>query len=286
MARIGVIGGSGLYDIEGIEVKEKKRIKTPFGDASGEFTVGRLEGKEVVFLPRHDRGHCINPTQINYRANIYGMKELGVEHIISVTACGSLKKELEPMHFVIPLQFVDRTNQARQYTFFDEGIVAHIGFAHPVCENLAKVAYNAAKDNGVTAHLGGTYVNMEGPQFSTLAESNLYRRWGMDIIGMTNMTEARLAREAEMCYVSLAAVTDYDCWHETADSVTVEMIIDNLNKNVASAKRILKDMVGRLDGERTCACKDALQYAIITDPKTITKATKKKLNIIIGKYMK
>ncbi|MGB2705377.1 MAG: S-methyl-5'-thioadenosine phosphorylase [Candidatus Omnitrophota bacterium] len=286
MARIGVIGGSGLYDIEGIEIKEKKRIRTPFGEPSGEFTVGELGGKEVVFLPRHDRGHRINPTRINYRANIYGMKELGVERIISVTACGSLKEELKPMDFVIPLQFVDRTNQARQYTFFDEGIVAHISFAHPVCEDLAKVVYNAAKDNGVTAHLGGTYINMEGPQFSTLAESNLYRGWGMDIIGMTNMTEARLAREAEICYVSLAAVTDYDCWHETAQSVTVDVIIDNLNKNVANAKKILKDVVTRLDGERACVCKDALKYAIITDRKTISKATKKKLALIIGKYVK
>jgi len=286
MARIGVIGGSGLYDIEGMEVKEKKRIKTPFGEPSGEFTVGRLEGKEVAFLPRHDRGHRINPTRINYRANIYGMKKLGVEHIISVTACGSLKEELRPMHFVIPLQFVDRTNNARQYTFFDDGIVAHIGFAHPVCENLAGIAYKAAKDSGVTAHFGGTYVNMEGPQFSTLAESNLYRSWGMDIIGMTNMTEARLAREAEMCYVSLAAVTDYDCWHETADSVTVEMIIANLNKNVTSAKKILKNIVGRLGGKRSCACGDALKHAIITDPKAVSAHTKSKLALLIGKYMK
>ncbi len=286
MAKIGVIGGSGLYDIEGMEVKDKKRLKTPFGEPSGEFIAGKLEGKEVVFLPRHDRGHRINPTQINYRANIYGMKELGVEHIISVAACGSLREELKPLDFVIPLQFVDRTNHARQYTFFDDGIVAHISFAHPVCESLANVAHNAAKDSGVTTHLGGTYINMEGPQFSTLAESNLYRSWGMDVIGMTNMTEARLAREAEMCYVSLAAVTDYDCWHETADSVTVEMIIDNLNKNVANAKKVLKNMVGRLDGERTCACKDALKYAIITDPKAIPGHTKKKLALIIGKYMK
>jgi len=286
MARIGVIGGSGLYSVDGMEIKEKKTIKTPFGDASGEFIMGRLEGREVVFLPRHDRGHCIGPSQINYRANIYGMKELGVEYIISVTACGSLKEELKPLDFVIPLQFVDRTNHARRHTFFDDGIVAHISFAHPICENLAGITHDAAKDSGVTVHLGGTYINMEGPQFSTLAESNLYRKWGMDIIGMTNMTEARLAREAEMCYVSLAAVTDYDCWHETADSVTVEMIISNLNKNVANAKKILKKIVSRLDGERTCACKDALKYAIITDRKMISGQTKKRLAPIIGKYVK
>jgi len=286
VARIGVIGGSGLYDIEGIKVKEKKRIKTPFGEPSGEFTIGELGGKEVVFLPRHDSGHRINPTQINYRANIYGMKELGVERIISVSACGSLNEKLKPMDFVIPLQFVDRTNHVRQHTFFDEGIVAHVSFAHPVCEDLARVVYNSAKDNGVRVHLGGTYINMEGPQFSTLAESNLYRAWGMDIIGMTNMTEARLAREAEICYVSLAAVTDYDCWHEAEESVTVEVIIDNLNKNVANAKKILKDIVTRIGGERTCACKDALKYAIITDTETIAEETKRKLAIIIGKYVK
>ncbi len=286
MAKIGVIGGSGLYHIEGMEIKERKHLKTPFGEASGEFVIGKIKDREVVFLPRHDKGHRINPTRINYRANIYGMKELGVERIISITACGSLKKELKPLDFVIPLQFVDRTNQARQYTFFDEGIVAHISFAHPVCEELANIVYKAAKSNGVTVHLGGTYINMEGPQFSTVAESQLYRSWGMDIIGMTNMTEARLAREAEICYVSLAAVTDYDCWHETEEKVTVDMIVDNLNKNVENAKRILKDVVVNLNAERTCPCRDALKYAIITDPKAISQATKKKLALIIGRYIK
>ncbi len=286
MARIGVIGGSGLYKIEGMEIKEKKRINTPFGRPSGEFVLGRLEGKDVVFLPRHGVGHSINPSGINYRANIYGMKELGVERVISVTACGSLREELAPMHFVIPLQFVDRTNSSRQNTFFEDGIVAHISFAHPVCEDLAKIAYDSARDSGIAAHLGGTYLNMEGPQFSTLAESNLYRKWGMDIIGMTNMTEARLAREAEMCYVSLAAVTDYDCWHETADSVTVEMIMENLGKNVTNAKKILKNMIGRLDGARSCACKDALKYAVITDLKKVPVHTKKKLALIMGRHMK
>jgi len=286
MSRIGVMGGSGLYHIEGVKIKETKRVKTPFGEPSGEFTIGDLEGKEVVFLPRHDKGHRINPSMINYRANVYGMKKLGVDRIISITACGSLKEELKPMDFVIPLQFVDRTNQARKSTFFDEGVVAHTTFAEPICRDFASTVHEAAKDAGATVHLGGTYLNMEGPQFSTLAESNLYRTWGMDIIGMTNMTEARLAREAEICYVSLAAVTDYDCWHESHESVTVEVIIANLAKNVENSKQILKETISRIGKERKCACKDALKYAIITDPKVITKETKAKLNLLIGKYIK
>ena len=286
MAKIGVIGGSGLYDIEGIEVKEKKTLKTPFGEPSGEFIIGKLEGREVVFLPRHDLGHRISPTKINYRANLYGMKKLGVERIISITACGSLKEEYKPLDFVIPMQFVARTNQARQHTFFDDGIVAHISFAHPICEDLAKAVHTAAEASDVTAHFGGTYINMEGPQFSTLAESNLYRSWGMDIIGMTNMTEARLAREAEICYATLAAVTDYDCWHESAESVTIEVIISNLNKNVENAKKILKKAIIKMREARTCACKDALKYAVITDPKSISREAKKKLDILIGKYIK
>lgn len=286
MAKIGVIGGSGLYNIEGIEIKEKKTLKTPFGEPSGGFIIGKLEGREVVFLPRHDLGHRISPTKINYRANIYGMKKLGVERIISITACGSLKEKYKPLDFVIPMQFVDRTNQARQCTFFDDGIVAHISFAHPICEDLAKVVHAAAEASDVTAHFGGTYINMEGPQFSTLAESNLYRSWGMDIIGMTNMTEARLAREAEICYTTLAAVTDYDCWHEGAESVTIEVIISNLNKNVERAKKILKKAIIKMGEARTCACKDALKYAVITGQKSISRETKKKLDILIGKYIK
>ena len=283
---IGVIGGSGLYGIEGIKIKKSLKVETPFGDPSDKFIVGELNKKEVVFLPRHGKGHRINPSRINYRANIYGMKKLGVERLISVSACGSLKEELRPLDFVIPLQFVDRTNQARKGTFFDDGITAHIAFAHPVCEDLAKLVHAAAESSGVTAHLGGTYLNMEGPQFSTLAESNLYRTWGLDIIGMTNMLEARLAREAEICYVTLAAVTDYDCWHETAEAVSVDVIIDNLRKNVANSKNILKETLSRIGEERTCACKDAMKYAIITDPKAISKKTREKLDIIIGKYVK
>lgn len=286
MAKIGVFGGSGLYNIEGIKIKEKKRLETPFGEPSDEFVIGDLSGKEVVFLPRHDRYHTISPTHINYRANVYGMKELGVEKIISVSACGSLKKELRPLDFVVPLQFVDRTSQARKHTFFDKGIVAHISFAHPICENLAKTVYEAARTSRIAAHFGGTYINMEGPQFSTLAESNLYRSWGMDIIGMTNMIEARLAREAEICYTTLAAVTDYDCWHETEESVTIDAIIENLRKNVDNSKKILKAAILGIDAGKKCGCQEALKYAVITNPEAISKEKKKKLGLIIGKYIK
>ena len=286
MAKIGVIGGSGLYNIEGIKINETKKVKTPFGEPSSEFVIGTLEGQEVVFLPRHDKGHRINPTRINYRANIYGMKKLGVEHIISVTACGSLKEEIRPLDFVIPFQFVDRTNQARQYTFFDDGIVAHTSFAHPVCRDLANTLYSAARDEKLNVHYGGTYLNMEGPQFSTLAESNLYRSWGMDIIGMTNMAEARLAREAEICYMTLAAVTDYDCWHETETQVSMDTIIDNLNKNIGNAKKILKLALLSINDDRKCSCCDALKDAIVTNPKLIKKYVKERLNLLIGKYVK
>ena len=286
MGRIGIIGGSGLYQLEGIKVLENKKVKTPYGDPSDEFTVAQLNGKELVFLPRHGKDHAINPSNINYRANIYGMKLLGVTQIVSVSACGSLKEELKPLDFVIPDQFVDRTNQKRAFTFFDDGIVAHIGFAHPVCNSLAKVVHEAAGKAGVTAHLGGTYVNMEGPQFSTLAESNLYRSWGMDIIGMTNMVEARLAREAEICYVTLAAVTDYDCWHESAETVTVEMILDNLQKNVDNSKKIIKTIVSLIDEKEKCSCDEALKYAIITQASSIRPDVKKKLEPIISKYIK
>ena len=286
MAKIGVIGGSGLYNIEGIRIKEKKKLETPFGEPSDEFIIGDLGGKEVVFLPRHDKFHSISPTHINYRANIYGMKSLGVTKIISVSACGSLKEELKPLDFVIPLQFVDRTNQARKHTFFDKGIVAHISFSQPVCVQLAKSLSQAAKANNVAVHLGGTYLNMEGPQFSTLAESNLYRNWGMDIIGMTNMAEARLAREAEICYTTLAAVTDYDCWHETAESVTIDVIIENLRKNVDNSKKILKTAISQINIDEKCVCHEALKYAIITRPEGISKDNKKRLSLIIGKYIK
>jgi len=286
MTKIGVIGGSGLYDIEGIKIEKKLAIKTPFGDASEEFTIGILGGKEVVFLPRHDSAHATNPSMINYRANIYGMKQLGVDRIISVSACGSLKKELKPLDFVVPMQFVDRTNQARKHTFFDDGVTVHIAFAYPVCSELANIVAGAARESNVTLHFGGTYLNMEGPQFSTQAESNLYRSWGMDIIGMTNMAEARLAREAEICYMTLAAVTDYDCWHETETQVSMDTIIDNLNKNIGNAKKILKRALLSINDDRKCSCKDALKDAIVTNPKLIKKDVKERLNLLIGKYVK
>jgi 5'-methylthioadenosine phosphorylase len=290
MGRIGIIGGSGLYKIEGIKSIKKVSVTTPFGKPSDKFTVGKLEGKEVVFLPRHGIGHRISPSEINYRANIYAMKKLGVERIISVTACGSLKVEIKPLDFVIVNQFVDRTNHGRQMTFFTEGIVAHISFAHPVCQELNRLLYEAgygvAKNLNLTVHNGGTYINMEGPAFSTLAESNLYRSWGMDVIGMTNMAEAKLAREAEICYATLAAVTDYDCWHPDHESITIDMVISNLQKNIEHAKKILSAVIKRLPEERTCECKDALKFAIITDRKIINAKAKKDLEIIFGKYIK
>jgi 5'-methylthioadenosine phosphorylase len=286
MGKIGIIGGSGLYNIEGIQKIRKIALTTPFGKPSDKFTIGELEGKEVVFLPRHGKGHRISPSEINYRANIYAMKKLGVDRIISVTACGSLREDFKPLDFVLPDQFVDRTNQARKMTFFENGMVAHISFADPVCADVVQVVKKAANDLGFTVHPGGTYINMEGPAFSTRAESNLYRSWGMEIIGMTNMSEAKLAREAEICFVSLAAVTDYDCWYKPDQEVTVEIVVQNLLKNVDNAKRILKRAIRNMPQERLCNCGSALESAIITDKKAISAAVKKKLKIIIGKYIK
>jgi 5'-methylthioadenosine phosphorylase len=285
MGRIGIIGGSGLYSIEALKDVKKISLATPFGRPSDKFIIGKLEGKEVVFLPRHGLGHRVSPSEINYRANIYGMKKLGVERIISVTACGSLKDEIKPLDFLVVDQFVDRTNQARIMTFFEDGIVAHIVFAHPVCPELSRVLYESSLKAKVTAHSRGTYLNMEGPAFSTLAESNLYRQWGMDVIGMTNMSEAKLAREAEICYSSLACVTDYDCWHSEHESVTIDMIIQNLAKNIENAKKIIVELVKNLPQKRECSCKDTLKYAIITNKKLIPEKTKKDLKIIIGKYL-
>lgn len=285
MARIGIIGGSGLYKIEGITDIKEITLKTPFGNPSDKFITGKLEGKEVVFLPRHGIGHRINPSQINYRANIYGMKKLGVERIVSVTACGSLKDEMKPLDFVVVDQFVDRTNQARKMTFFENGIVSHIVFAHPVCSDLAGAVYESGRKLNLNMHKGGTYINMEGPAFSTLAESNLYRQWGMDIIGMTNMPEAKLAREAEICYSTLACVTDYDCWHPQHESVTIDMIIKNLQKNVENAKQIIRVLLKNLPEARNCSCGETLKYAIITDKKFISPKLRKDLDIIIGKYL-
>jgi len=285
MPIVGVIGGSGLYQIEGIKGVKEVVVKTPFGKPSDKFITGTLEGTKVVFLPRHGRGHLISPSEINYRANIYGMKKLGVEAIISVSACGSLKEKYKPMDFLIPDQFLDRTRKGRSDTFFTEGIVAHVAFADPISPEIAAIIAMAARKLKLTAHMGGTYVNMEGPQFSTKAESHLYRSWGMDVIGMTNLTEAKLAREAEISYATLAAVTDYDCWHSSHESVTVEMIIGYLNKNVANAKNILKvaiPVVGRL---KTFSAANALQYAIITNRSMIPAKKKKDLDILIGKYL-
>ena len=285
MAIVGVIGGSGLYQIEGIEGVKEVAVKTPFGSPSDKFITGTIAGTKVVFLPRHGRGHLISPSEINYRANIYGMKKLGVEAIISVSACGSLKDKLKPMDFVIPDQFMDRT-KSRMDTFFTGGIVAHVSFADPISKEIADIIDQSAKKLKLKAHRGGTYVTMEGPQFSTKAESNLYRSWGMDIIGMTNLTEAKLAREAEISYATLAAVTDYDCWHPSHDSVTVEMIIAYLNKNVANAKNILKMAIPAVGKLKSFSAADALKFAIITNRDMIPAKLKKDLAPIIGKYIK
>jgi 5'-methylthioadenosine phosphorylase len=285
MERIGIIGGSGLYKLEGIKIKKEIRINTPFGRPSDNFILAEYQDREIVFLPRHGRFHKISPTRINYRANIFAMKKLKVGWIISVSACGSLKEELKPLDFVIPLQFIDRTNQARKYTFFDEGIVVHVGFSHPICQNLARKIEEAAKKTGVNIHWGGTYINMEGPQFSTLAESNLYRSWGADIIGMTNLPEARLAKEAEICYATLAAVTDYDCWHPSHESVTAQMVINNLLKNVENAKKIVREIIPLIEKERKCKCSNTLKDAIVTPKKAIPFKKKRILKPIIGKYL-
>lgn len=287
MGKIGIIGGSGIYKIEQIKKLKEVSVNTPFGKPSDNYRVGDIEGAEVVFLPRHGRSHTISPSEINYRANIFGMKKLGVDRLISVSACGSLKKELKPLDFVLPDQFVDRTNTGRKMTFFEGGIVAHVAFSQPVCNALANSVYNTARYLGLDAHLGGVYLNMEGPAFSTKAESNLYRSWGMDIIGMTNMAEARLAREAEICYATIAAVTDYDCWYESEEPVTVDMVIANLNKNAQNSKKLVREVICRLAKEqrKPCGCAEALKYAIITDKKEIPAKVKKDLAPIIGKYL-
>jgi 5'-methylthioadenosine phosphorylase len=282
---IGIIGGSGLYDMAELTDREEKTITTPFGDPSGPYVLGTLRGIRVAFLARHGVGHRILPSELNFRANIYGMKVLGVERILSASAVGSLKQEYKPLDIVVPDQFFDRT-KGRISTFFGRGLVAHVAFAHPVCGDLSKVLADSAESVGATVHRGGTYVNMEGPQFSTLAESRLYRSWGMDVIGMTNLQEAKLAREAEICYATLALVTDYDCWHPDHDSVTVDLIIANLLQNATTAQKTIAAAIDRLGHARTCACKDALATAIITQAGLVPEQTKKELAPIIGKYMK
>jgi 5'-methylthioadenosine phosphorylase len=281
---IGIIGGSGLYSMPGFEAQEERVIETPWGAPSDPYVVGRLAGKDVAFLARHGRGHRISPSELNFRANIYGFKSLGVERILSLSAVGSLKEEHKPLDFVIPDQFVDRT-RGRVSTFFAEGLVAHVGFSHPICPQLSKVAFASAQQAGVTAKLGGTYLCMEGPAFSTLAESNLYRSWGMDVIGMTNLQEAKLAREAEICYVTIAMVTDYDCWHPDHEAVTVTDIIANLTKNAENAAKVVANAVRTMPGARECKCGSALAHALITDRKTIPDATRKKLELLVGKYL-
>jgi 5'-methylthioadenosine phosphorylase len=280
---IGIIGGSGLYDMAELTGREEKTISTPFGDPSGPYVIGTLRGKRVAFLARHGVGHRLLPSELNFRANIYGMKVLGVERILSASAVGSLKMEYKPLDIVVPDQFFDRT-KGRISTFFGNGIVAHVAFAHPLCPDLSKIAAGSAAKVGATVHRGGTYVNMEGPQFSTLAESKLYRSWGMDVIGMTNLQEAKLAREAEICYATLALVTDYDCWHPDHDSVTVDLIIANLMHNAATAQKTIADAVETISAARTCACQDALATAIITQQPLWPEQTKKDLAPIIGKY--
>jgi len=285
-AEIGIIGGSGLYEMGGVTDAHEVAVETPFGPPSDVLVLGTLEGRQVAFLPRHGRGHRISPSEINFRANVYALKSIGVERILSVSAVGSLKEKYAPLHMVIPDQFVDRTF-ARPSTFFGRGLVAHVAFAHPFCGDLGRVLGTAARAAGATVHEGGTYICIEGPQFSTRAESELYRSWGMDIIGMTNLQEARLAREAEICYSTLAMVTDYDCWHPDHDAVTVDQIIQNLVTNAAAARNVLRETVKNVpSGPRRCECASALSHALITAPETVPPQVKLDLAPIIGKYVK
>jgi 5'-methylthioadenosine phosphorylase len=282
-AEIGIIGGSGLYAMPGLSNPQQLEVTTPFGDPSDAFVAGELEGRQVVFLARHGRGHRILPTDLNFRANIFAMKKLGVERIISVSAVGSLKLEHRPTEFVIPDQFIDRTT-LRRSTFFGDGIVGHVAFGDPVCATVAKAIQQGAETAGVVAKSGGTYVCIEGPQFSTRAESNLYRSWGADIIGMTNLQEAKLAREAEICYATMAMVTDYDCWHESHDAVTVDQVVAVLHQNSANAAMAVRAAVAAMPKDRACACATALQHAILTSPEAIPAATRTKLDLLLGKY--
>jgi 5'-methylthioadenosine phosphorylase len=282
--KIGIIGGSGLYSMPGFTDQREIRQETPWGPPSDAYVAGKLNGRDVVFLSRHGRGHRLSPSELNFRANIWGFKMLGVEWLISLSAVGSLKEEHRPLDFVIPDQFFDRTC-GRASTFFGDGLVAHVSFADPVSHDLAEILHRAAKKAGINAKLGGTYLCMEGPAFSTKAESNVYRSWGMDVIGMTNLQEAKLAREAEISYATIAMVTDYDCWHPDHDAVTVEDIIANLVKNAENAQRAVAEAVAMIPAERTCRAAGALKNAIITDRKAVPEETRKKLNLIAGKYL-
>lgn len=282
---VGVIGGSGLYEMAELTDRKTVRVETPFGDPSDEFITGSLDGMKMVFLPRHGRGHRLLPGEINYRANIYGMKKLGVSRLISVSAVGSMKEEIVPGHIVIPDQFIDRTNGTRTGTFFGNGIVAHVPFADPVCPELSRILATAARTAGATVHEGGTYICMEGPAFSTRAESNLYRSFGVSVIGMTNIPEAKLAREAEICYGVIALATDYDCWHQAHDDVSVEAIIAIIKSNVTMARSIIRGTAAGIGTAASCGCGSALQHALITDPSVITEQSKEALAEIVGKYL-
>ncbi len=284
MGMLGVIGGSGLYGMAGLESPQEERVMTPFGEPSDCYRIGTLAGRAVAFLARHGRGHRLLPSEINYRANIYGFKALGVDRLVSVSAVGSMKENLHPLDVVLPDQFIDWTRQ-RAGTFFGDGIAAHISIAQPVCLELLEHLAQAVRGNGATLHRGGTYLCIEGPQFSSLAESNLYRSWGVEVIGMTNATEVRLAREAELCYATMAMVTDYDCWHEEEEAVTVEAVIARLNQNAATAQDVVARLAAGLTGERACRCGSALENAILTDRKKIGPQARERLNLLVGKYL-
>lgn len=284
-ARVGIIGGSGLYEMEGLQQVKEVRLRTPFGAPSDAIIAGSLEGVPVAFLSRHGRGHRFNPSEINYRANIYALKTLGVRQVISVSAVGSMKESIKPGDVVLPHQVIDLTKR-RVSTFFEGGVVAHVAFGDPICRSLAGTLEQCAGTVGATVHGGGTYLCMEGPQFSSRAESLLYRQWGVDVIGMTNMPEAKLAREAELCYATVALATDYDCWHETEEAVTVEAILEILRKNVALAKRLLRQAIPLVDGARGCVCGSALQNALVTAPDHVSNAARKRLALFIDRYMK
>lgn len=282
--RIGIIGGSGLYEMAGLSDVREERVETPFGLPSDAYVLGRLEGRPVAFLARHGRGHRLLPSELNFRANIYGFKALGAEWILSASAVGSMREDVKPRDMLIPDQFFDRT-KARPSTFFGDGLVVHVAFADPVCPALGDHLERAAREEGATVHRGGTYVCIEGPQFSTRAESRIYRAWGVDVIGMTNLQEAKLAREAEVCYATLALVTDYDVWHETEEDVTVEAVIAVLQENAAMAKAILRRAVRAIPAARTCPCPHALRDAIITARDRIPPATRERLKLLVGKYL-
>ncbi|MBV8893697.1 MAG: S-methyl-5'-thioadenosine phosphorylase [Acidobacteria bacterium] len=283
-AEIGIIGGSGLYSMPGLSTVSETRVGTPFGEPSDAYIVGELEGRRVAFLSRHGRGHRIMPSELNFRANIYGFRQLGVERIVSLSAVGSLKQEHKPLDFVVPDQFFDRTRH-RLDTFFGGGVVAHVSFADPVCPELSRVVENACHKAEISAKSGGTYLCMEGPQFSTKAESNIYRSWGMDVIGMTNLQEAKLAREAEMCYVTVAMVTDYDCWHPDHDSVTASQVVSVLLRNAENACKVVRETVAGMPRSRSCKCGSALAHALLTERDKIPAAARQKLSLLLDKYL-